>query len=200
MNCPRCQLINPDTAQRCDCGYDFETKTIKESYLLEKRKQLKEATKVKRISAIALGALLLLMELGRLFSDQGLVAPSSPEGLGWDIASVILVGLSIWLVWYGLRRRVSVRSNEVQNTDAVRSAEPAQFVARSSTRKDSAGSAPGKEMLGNRGLGDASVTNYSQNVERRIFCNYCGVPNPEDAKFCSSCGHVIVRLTPVENI
>jgi hypothetical protein len=25
-------LFNPDTAQRCDCGYDFETKTIRESY------------------------------------------------------------------------------------------------------------------------------------------------------------------------
>ncbi len=32
MKCPRCGLINPQTAQRCDCGYDFETKTVEESY------------------------------------------------------------------------------------------------------------------------------------------------------------------------
>lgn len=23
MDCPRCKLTNPETAQRCDCGYDF---------------------------------------------------------------------------------------------------------------------------------------------------------------------------------
>ena len=27
MECPNCKLINPETAQRCDCGYDFTTKT-----------------------------------------------------------------------------------------------------------------------------------------------------------------------------
>ena len=26
MICPNCKLINPDTAQRCDCGFDFITK------------------------------------------------------------------------------------------------------------------------------------------------------------------------------
>ena len=28
MNCPRCGLINPETAQRCDCGYDFISKSV----------------------------------------------------------------------------------------------------------------------------------------------------------------------------
>src|SRR5258708_38376884 len=32
MNCPRCGLVNPPTAKRCDCGYDFETKTVERSY------------------------------------------------------------------------------------------------------------------------------------------------------------------------
>jgi hypothetical protein len=32
MKCPNCGLINPDTAQRCDCGYDFTTETIKIPY------------------------------------------------------------------------------------------------------------------------------------------------------------------------
>ncbi|MDA2930376.1 hypothetical protein MYX84_10595 [Acidobacteria bacterium AH-259-O06] len=32
MKCPRCGLINPDTAQRCDCGYDFEKGTVESSY------------------------------------------------------------------------------------------------------------------------------------------------------------------------
>lgn len=33
MNCPRCGLINPGTAQRCDCGYNFISKNIQESCL-----------------------------------------------------------------------------------------------------------------------------------------------------------------------
>ena len=32
MECPRCRLINPETTQRCDCGYDFTTKTLEEPY------------------------------------------------------------------------------------------------------------------------------------------------------------------------
>ena len=29
MECPICNLINPESAQRCDCGYDFEAKSAK---------------------------------------------------------------------------------------------------------------------------------------------------------------------------
>jgi hypothetical protein len=32
MDCPKCRLTNPPTAQRCDCGYDFESRTMQESY------------------------------------------------------------------------------------------------------------------------------------------------------------------------
>lgn len=32
-DCPSCGLTNPDSAQRCDCGFDFSSRTIKESYL-----------------------------------------------------------------------------------------------------------------------------------------------------------------------
>src|SRR5215831_14197134 len=32
MNCPRCRLINPETAQRCDCGYDFISKSVEKPH------------------------------------------------------------------------------------------------------------------------------------------------------------------------
>jgi len=30
--CPRCGLFNPENAQRCDCGYDFQKGTVKKAY------------------------------------------------------------------------------------------------------------------------------------------------------------------------
>ena len=30
---PRCGLLNPSTVARCDCGYDFASGDMKESYL-----------------------------------------------------------------------------------------------------------------------------------------------------------------------
>jgi hypothetical protein len=35
MDCPRCKLTNPDTAQRCDCGYIFATNSGKNPRLVE---------------------------------------------------------------------------------------------------------------------------------------------------------------------
>lgn len=32
MRCPKCGLTNPEYALRCDCGYDFATRTMKESH------------------------------------------------------------------------------------------------------------------------------------------------------------------------
>jgi hypothetical protein len=34
QGCPRCGLLNPPEATRCDCGYDFASKTVQSSYLL----------------------------------------------------------------------------------------------------------------------------------------------------------------------
>lgn len=32
-DCPKCGLVNPPSAQRCDCGYDFVTRATEQSYL-----------------------------------------------------------------------------------------------------------------------------------------------------------------------
>ncbi len=32
MECPRCGLLNPDAALRCDCGYDFVSKAVQTPY------------------------------------------------------------------------------------------------------------------------------------------------------------------------
>jgi hypothetical protein len=33
MECPNCGLLNPAGAERCDCGYDFASRSMKESLL-----------------------------------------------------------------------------------------------------------------------------------------------------------------------
>jgi hypothetical protein len=32
MDCPRCGLLNPPEARRCDCGYDFTKGTVEQAY------------------------------------------------------------------------------------------------------------------------------------------------------------------------
>jgi len=56
-DCPNCKLINPDSALRCDCGYDFPTGNLERSYLTAKDKKL---------AGGALGGLLLVYLLFRL--------------------------------------------------------------------------------------------------------------------------------------
>lgn len=34
--CPRCKLINPASAQRCDCGYDFVKKIVEKPYFKQR--------------------------------------------------------------------------------------------------------------------------------------------------------------------
>ncbi len=36
QDCPKCKLVNPPQAVRCDCGYDFAARRVVGSYLTEK--------------------------------------------------------------------------------------------------------------------------------------------------------------------
>jgi hypothetical protein len=45
MECPKCKLENPDIAMRCDCGYDFLTKSLEKSYLTDSEESKGISTK-----------------------------------------------------------------------------------------------------------------------------------------------------------
>jgi hypothetical protein len=46
MKCPNCRLISPPQAERCDCGFDFSSGKIEESYLSDKDRQLRAKPKI----------------------------------------------------------------------------------------------------------------------------------------------------------
>jgi hypothetical protein len=37
QECPKCGLVNPPEAARCDCGYDFLERAMRQSYLAQSR-------------------------------------------------------------------------------------------------------------------------------------------------------------------
>ena len=61
MDCPHCKLVNPPTAKRCDCGYDFETKTLESSYAPQRvSKDIKKGLVVIAIYSGLVGMLALI--------------------------------------------------------------------------------------------------------------------------------------------
>lgn len=122
MDCPRCKLINPDIAQRCDCGYDFETKTVEKPYgkVEETNTRLRDNLiglgifMVAAISATWLPTQLLsvpsevvpkLVDLA-FYGALGLAAACYALGGRWltlklrlAMATVLWFGLFIWTMW-----------------------------------------------------------------------------------------------------
>jgi TonB family protein len=78
--CPRCATINPETALRCDCGYDFQS-------------EIASRTSGKAIASFILGIFFVVLQASILALVAGLITPrSSIKG----IASGIL-GIFFWL-------------------------------------------------------------------------------------------------------
>ena len=55
MKCPRCGLENPDIANRCDCGYDFRSRSVKGPYSQEAPRQGSGRPLCLSLVALALG-------------------------------------------------------------------------------------------------------------------------------------------------
>lgn len=110
MKCPRCGLINPESAQRCDCGYDFQSQTTEKSYLSPGRlhddlgQSNKEPSARVRMASeaqplpkmwigILMGITFLALELIEGAITANHKAPSNLAIFIW------LFGILIWLYW-----------------------------------------------------------------------------------------------------
>lgn len=80
MKCPRCGLFNPDTAQRCDCGYDFETKTVQRAYAPESLPR-----ELKTIAVVAAVYSVVLVGAGFATNNpaSGVITVVGGPGLVW---------------------------------------------------------------------------------------------------------------------
>jgi hypothetical protein len=73
MKCPHCGLINPSSASRCDCGFDFLSGEMKESYLPRRTTAGLATTKWYRPAIVAtLVACALAFAAGLLILDAAL--------------------------------------------------------------------------------------------------------------------------------
>lgn len=59
MQCPHCQLINPDTAERCDCGHDFRSGEVRRPYPTAQPRRAGEWDQ----ALVLISALLILLAL-----------------------------------------------------------------------------------------------------------------------------------------
>lgn len=76
QQCPRCGLFNPPGAARCDCGYDFASKSVKSSYLLAHvlEKHGGEARIIEQTSRSKMRAGMFLVVLSALVTGGSLLA------------------------------------------------------------------------------------------------------------------------------
>ncbi len=100
MDCPKCKLVNPPTAERCDCGYDFKTGVMKESYLSERDKRLSKP-------AIA-GIIVLALAVVRVASRLAVINMGGDAGekSGW-LLTLTLVLLAAVLGFWAWKKKAS---------------------------------------------------------------------------------------------
>jgi hypothetical protein len=109
MECKNCGLLNPDTAMRCDCGYDFATQTVRASYLV--KPAVPTSDKWVRQYALACGVTfgfeVLLFMMRPPFDDDPFLhnAMAYPLRPGLFVASLLslegadLSSVAVWLVF-----------------------------------------------------------------------------------------------------
>jgi hypothetical protein len=97
-DCPNCKLVNPDSALRCDCGYDFPSGSMESSYLTARDRRAKAG-------AGAVGGVVAFLLLLRFAA----VATTIGRGFLPTALAIGLLALFVWAVVHW--RKYSSRDN-----------------------------------------------------------------------------------------
>jgi hypothetical protein len=95
QDCPNCGLINPQDAQRCDCGYDFASRSMRESYL-----KPQELAAIHSPTAVEIAVCVLLPVIGIILGLRARSRGRRPAGRMMLLISgaMLVVGLAVRLV------------------------------------------------------------------------------------------------------
>jgi hypothetical protein len=107
MDCPTCGLINPPTAQRCDCGYDFVDRRQKAPLVPSSRTHKLSGWAKLGIFFLIFGSLVSLVPspTPRLPSEQSGIG-SALGILAADLfVSALIAWPIIWLIERARKRR-----------------------------------------------------------------------------------------------
>ena len=96
MECPKCGLINPESAIRCDCGYDFKSGKVEDSYLYHGA----DITKEKPLILLHIG--LMIVATAILIVIQEYVIRGSPAEYIHPFATMLGLAMPHLLLPIGL--------------------------------------------------------------------------------------------------
>ena len=88
--CPQCGLLNPAGALRCDCGYDFASRSVKASYL--------PPAKVTLLSPLSTTDLMLCFFFAPIGIIVGLVRAAQRKPGAWKMVGISALMILLVLV------------------------------------------------------------------------------------------------------
>lgn len=99
--CPNCGLINHPTAQRCDCGYDFDSEELKKSYLTPGIERLTGGLREKALKRIgsAFWAAVILVIINLALQALAIARAESPGGAVYVRMAdpLVMLILAVWM-------------------------------------------------------------------------------------------------------